>query len=106
MTAGTARHLFAALTVAVLGGCWRAEAREPRSPPAAGIEHTQWTNFFVFGALGEESFDVREVCPSGAASVRTGGNAATVLVSVVTLFVYTPRVINVQCAATAEARER
>lgn len=88
------------LATGIVSGCWRVEAREPRAAVTTP-ERSHWASFFVLGIFGDDELDVREHCPAGATSVRTGGNAATLLVSVATVFVYTPRVVHVRCAPPA-----
>ena len=53
---------------------------------------------FAFGIWGKAELDVRDDCPgTGAASVRVTTTWATLLLSVVTIGVYTPRVVRVTC---------
>jgi hypothetical protein len=94
-TAGRALLLCAL----ALGGCYKATfIRDP--DVVRGEEHDQWTSFFVFGLVGEQSLDVHQFCPDGrVAEVQTGGNFLTGLVSVVTIGIYTPRKVYVTCAA-------
>ena len=42
---------------------------------------------------------MRSICPQGAAVVRTGSNFWTSLVSVATIFIYTPHKVYVRCRA-------
>jgi len=66
----------------------------------ADLRPTQahWVSSYVLGVWGTAEFDVREDCPSGIAeSVRVGPTWATVLVSVGTLGLYTPREVIVHC---------
>jgi hypothetical protein len=65
-----------------------------------GLEHDTWSDFFIFGLVGNESFDVQGFCvDKPVAEVKTGGNFATSFVSWITLGIYTPRKIYVTCAA-------
>jgi hypothetical protein len=94
-TAGRALLLCAL----ALGGCYKATfIRDP--DVVRGEEHDQWTNFFIFGLVGEQDLDVHQFCPGGRiAEVQTGGNFLTGLVSLVTIGIYTPRKVYVTCAA-------
>ena len=80
-------------------GCYRASFyTDPKL--VRGLEHDQWTSFFVFGLVGTQEIDVRNFCEGRPiAEVKTGGNFATSLVSAVTLGIYTPRKVYVTCAA-------
>jgi hypothetical protein len=86
----------------LLGGCYKATF--VRDVPAAGPTQSTWTNFFVFGIAGTAEIDIREFCPSGDVRlVRTGSNFGTGLVTVLTIGLYAPRKVWVQCAATGHA---
>jgi len=66
-----------------------------------GLEHDLWSDFYLFGLIGNEQFDVQQFCEKRpVAEVRTGGNFATSLVSYLTLGIYTPRKVYVTCAAS------
>jgi hypothetical protein len=84
-------------------GCWKATfIRDPEA--VKGVERDQWVSFFVFGLVGEKTFDVRQFCPEGRiAQVRTGGNFGTGLVSFLTIGIYTPRKVYVTCAGDSRA---
>jgi hypothetical protein len=70
------------------------------SVPSAVDPHEHWVPGFAFGLYGKAELDVRDDCPStGAASIRIGTTWSTLLVSVVTLGIYTPREVRVQCKA-------
>jgi hypothetical protein len=85
-----------------VSGCYKASFYQGST--VRGTEHEEWTDFFVFGIVGHDTVDVREFCPSGqVAAVRSGGNFGTLLVSVVTLGMYTPHKVYVSCADRASA---
>jgi hypothetical protein len=100
------RHRWIAAALAALlssTGCYKATFY---SEPSAvkGEEHDRWTDFFVFGLVGTESFDVHEFCGSDpVVEVRTGGNFLTGLVGLVTIGIYMPRKVYVTCAAHGRA---
>jgi hypothetical protein len=89
--------------LALTAGCYKATFyRDPQV--TSGDRHEEWTNFYVFGLVGSEVIDVRRYCPPNAvATVRTGGNLGTGVVSVITLGIYTPHKVYVTCAAPAHA---
>lgn len=90
------KGLLLAATLASTG-CYRATFYRDASV-SKGETHDEWTNFYVFGLVGDERVDVRPFCPGGeVAAVQTGGNFATGLVSVVTIGIYTPRKVYVTC---------
>jgi hypothetical protein len=99
--------LAGALCAVASSGCFKATFGDPTQVP--GIEHNRWTDFYLYGLVGDEVVDVNEFCSDGRAyQVRTGGNFGSVLVTVVTLGIYAPRVVWVTCSAgtqTAALRE-
>jgi hypothetical protein len=59
-----------------------------------------WVAGYFFGIWGTAELDVRDDCPTtGAGTVRIGASWTTVLVSVATIGMYTPREVRVQCKA-------
>ena len=79
-------------------GCALACAAGTPQPAAPSRDH--WLSAYVFGIWGKAELDVRDDCPqTGAASVRIGPTWPTLLVTVVTLGMYTPREVHVQCRA-------
>jgi hypothetical protein len=67
-----------------------------------GEEHNEWASFFLFGLVGDYELDVRDFCPNGDVhEITTGTNFLTWLVSTVTIGIYTPRKVNIWCAAGA-----
>jgi hypothetical protein len=91
---GRAFVLAAALALGGCGYTYHFETDLPR-----GEEHNEWASFFLFGLVGEYELDVRELCPQGVAEIATGNDFLTWLVSTFTLGIYTPRKVNVWCAA-------
>jgi hypothetical protein len=80
-------------------GCYKATFIRDSSA-VRGVEHDEWTNFFLFGLVNEQTIDVHQFCPNGkVAQVQTGANFATGLVSFLTIGIYTPRKVYVTCAA-------
>jgi hypothetical protein len=66
----------------------------------ATAEHSErWGHFFVYGMAGHAQFDVRDACRSGRAhAVHVESTPTMVLLSVLTLGIYTPRSIEIECA--------
>jgi Bor protein len=59
-----------------------------------------WVPGYVFGLWGKAELDVRDDCPlTGADNVRIGVTWSTLLVSLLTVGMYTPREVRVQCRA-------
>ena len=82
------------LTAALCFGCARA------TPSAAAPVRGHWAPGYVFGMWGKAEFDARDDCPTtGPDTVRIGASWSTLLVSVLTLGMYTPREVRIQCKA-------
>jgi hypothetical protein len=90
--------------LALTNGCYKATFyQDPHA--TSGTSHEEWTHFFLFGLVGHEVVDVRRYCPPrDVAMVRTGANAGTGFVSIITLGIYTPRKVYVTCAAHVPSR--
>ena len=68
--------------------------------PAAEPVREHWVPGYAFGIWGRSELDLRDDCPTtGAARVRIGPTWSTLLVSVLTLGIYTPREVIVHCRA-------
>ena len=99
----TARSLLAALIAcAALSGCFtvRYETRLPEGGPTKQ-EHAP---FFLWGLAGHQDVDLDELCPGGAHAWKNGASTGDVLLSIVTLGIYAPRTIEVECAPAPEGR--
>lgn len=83
------------LVLTLLPGC-SATFHDARITP--GEEKTQWAHHYVLGSLGEAEVDVRDHCATARAhEIWIGEDALTLLVSVVTLGIYTPRKVAIIC---------
>jgi hypothetical protein len=70
---------------------------------AAGPEQTAWSHFFVYGAIGHDEVDARDLCESARLSrVRTGDNALTLGAKILTLGIYAPRRVVYACEEVAK----
>ncbi len=97
-----ARVAALVVTLAV-GGCFKATFDDHLVTP--GVRHVQWRHRFIAGLVGDRDVDAHAFCPDGRfARIRTGGSLATSLVTIFTLFIYTPREVFVTCAAPEVAR--
>jgi hypothetical protein len=75
--------------------------QEPRHPRAES--HSVWASYFVVGLIGKNDVDVRDHCKSGRASeIETGTDFGTLVVSLLTIGIYTPRRVLVTCAPETE----
>jgi hypothetical protein len=83
-----------ALAAALSCGCAGA------TPAVVAPPREHWVPGYLFGIWGKAELDARDDCPTtGPDNVRIGATWSTLLVSVVTLGMYTPREVRVQCKA-------
>lgn len=91
---GMIATLAGAMTIS---GCYKATFVEDAHAAKREPTHEEWVDHWLFGTVGEEKFDTRQWCPSGTAAVRTGGNAGTTALTIVTIGIYAPRKVYVTC---------
>ena len=54
-------------------------------------------HFFLFGLIGESTIDLRKECPNGIASFGDRATPLNWVFSIVTLGLYTPRTVMIEC---------
>ncbi len=87
-------RLFSILLLLCQVGC----TASFRGSSASAPEQTTWSHFFVFGAIGHDELDARDVCKSARFSrVRTGENGLTLGATLLTLGIYSPRRVVYVC---------
>ncbi len=89
------------LLLAVLGtqpGCYA--VRYQTRATASGRKHTIPAHFFLWGLAGEKDVDLDAVCPEGPARWSNHASAVDVLLTVITVGIYSPRTITVECERT------
>ena len=69
------------------------------------MTHEEWAHYFVFGLAGSKDVDLDEACPNGAHAWSNKVSFTNMLVSFLTLGIYVPRTISIECAGpSAEAK--
>jgi len=76
-------------------------ARSAAGAAPAPRSESFWQHQYVYGLLGSAELDLRDVCPSGAAQIETGGDVLTTAVSLLSVGIYTPRTLVVRCQGAA-----
>jgi hypothetical protein len=98
-----ARTAALLVALAVASGCFKATFDDPTVTP--GLRHVEWRHRYIAGLVGDGDIDARKFCTDRRfAQVRTGGSLATSLVTIFTLFIYSPREVFVTCAGPEVAR--
>lgn len=92
--------MAAVLATAMASGCFNVTYTNPRLPPnGAVVEGT--SSFFVAALVGDERVPVYQMCPQGVSQIETGLSFVDVVLTVVTLAIYTPRSYVVHCGGGA-----
>jgi hypothetical protein len=95
--------IVAIATLSSTTGCYKATFVENPTTLKREPTHEEWANHYVFGLVGDKEYDVRRWCPEGMGMVRTGGNAGTTALTIVTIGIYAPRKVYVTCEPTKMA---
>lgn len=88
-------RLAAALLALSLAGCQTIRYQTGR--PAAPTQVTQEIHFFFWGLKGDPVVDLDAACPQGVASWRSDARFTDWLLDVVTIGIYNPRTVTIQC---------
>jgi len=93
------RRLVGASLAAVLllSGCYTISYKGDR--PGLGSEQSEWDNYFLWGLVGEAKVDLRQVCPRGVSSWKSQQTFVQGLIGIVTLGIYVPRSVIVECGS-------
>ena len=67
--------------------------------PPGGAKYEEKGNFFLWGLVGEKEVDLKKVCPAGPARWQNQQTFVDGLIGFVTLGIYIPRTIDVECTA-------
>ncbi len=90
------RFTLATLAALALAGCHvvRYETGRPASPRVVTIPVTYW----LWGLKGSHAIDLDAACPEGAARWESKATASNKLLGIVTLGIYVPRTVVIECA--------
>jgi hypothetical protein len=91
------RTLTAAAALLLTSGCYNVTYMSKTRMPAA-VVHEEKMNFFIFGLVGEHDIQAAQICPTGVAKIRTTETGVNVLLTIITLGIYSPRTAQITCA--------
>lgn len=93
------RFALVGLAVAALGCAeTRLYSGHPPGDMAAGYD-ARFHDAYLFGTVdGEDPYDLGRICPSGWAEILIAPDFFTAVLSVSTLFLYTPNRLTIVCA--------
>ena len=87
--------------LAGLGGCYKVNYQT--GLPGGGAKHTTKVSHFLFGAAGGGNIDVNGMCPNGVATVHEEHSFVDQILAGITLFIYSPTSVEVECAGNKSA---
>jgi hypothetical protein len=93
----------ALIAVLLLSACNHAYFVTDSAPGETFVENNP---FFLWGLVGENTVDTRQMCPHGVAEVHTYETVIDGLASGFTLGLYSPRTIEITCAAKRSSEVR
>jgi hypothetical protein len=88
-------RLLLALAALGLAGCQTVKFDAGRA--AAPTHVQQDIHFWLWGLVGDPVVDLDAACPGGVASFRVDSKAGDWFVDVITLGIYAPRTVTIQC---------
>ena len=83
------------LAATLLGGCYK---NTMTTSAPEGEVHESTAKFYLWGLVGENSYDLDKLCPSGVSKIEEEMNAGNALVSCITCSVATPITVRVSCS--------
>jgi len=95
--------ISAVLLGALLCGCYTVRYTTGQNP--GGSHHEEGANFFLWGLVGEKSVNLDTICPQGVARWKNQATFLDGFLSVITLGIYEPRTITVDCTGGAAYRQ-
>ena len=91
------RVIFVIAAALMLGGCYTVRYTYGKNPD--GAHHEEGATFFLWGLVGEKMLNLDTICPQGVARWQNQATFLDGFLSVITLGIYEPRTITVECAA-------
>ncbi|GAB4560178.1 MAG: hypothetical protein Tsb0020_06620 [Haliangiales bacterium] len=88
--------IAAALSLGV-AGCERVQYRS--TLPPSGQVYGQWNNFFLFGLVGDALILPNTVCPQGVYGVDVYHSFGNLVLTALTIGLYSPTTAEIRCAA-------
>jgi hypothetical protein len=84
-------------TLLLVGGCYR-NTIETGLPAANAMPYQETAQFFLWGLVGEETFDLKQICPTGVTRIEEEQSPIDFVFGCVTCGIYSPRTVTITCA--------
>jgi hypothetical protein len=93
------RLTLAVLLTASLAGtaCYRHTIIVGNGAPTGRLLYDHWENFWIFGLVNDTTLNVKDICPSGNATIEARRTFLNGLVSALTSGIYTPTTLRLRC---------
>jgi hypothetical protein len=85
-----------AATAALAAGCFKVTYQNPMLPPN-GVMHDGTSSFFILGLVGDSRIPAWQMCPGGVSRIQTGLSFGDLVLTVITIGIYTPRSYEIDC---------
>ena len=94
------KNLMAVVAAGALAaGCFRVTYQNPVLPPN-GVVHAGTSSFFLAGLVGEARIPAYQMCPGGVSQIETGLSVIDLVLTMVTIGIYSPRSYEIECGGT------
>ncbi len=87
----------ALLALLALSSCYTVSYQTQK--PGSGTYREERGDFFLWGLVGEKTVDLKALCPDGPSRWRSQTTFVDALLGIVTLGIYIPRHVTVECAS-------
>lgn len=87
---------FLGLAATLLGGCYK-NTMSTGAPD--GEVHEATAKFYVWGLVGENSYDLDKLCPMGVSKIEEEMGAKDAIITGVTCSLVTPMTVRVTCSS-------
>jgi hypothetical protein len=101
---GVARGRFVALAVIAIAAtaCYHHTFTVGAGAPGGTLVHDEWRHHWLWGLVDPDSeLELRQVCPSGDATIEGQVTFLNGLVSALTSGIYSPTTVRVRCSGTS-----
>jgi hypothetical protein len=96
-----AHFLVLLLTMVTAAACYQHQFHIGAGAPAGALVYDQWRHHWLWGLIDPNSeLELRQVCPSGDATIEGEVTFLNGLVSALTSGIYSPTTVRVRCSGT------
>ena len=83
--------------LAMTAGCMKHTYDAGAGAPRGTVVYDKWESHWLFGIIGETQIDLKDVCPSGNATIHDEVDFLTGLVGALVGIVYRPSKVTIRC---------